>query len=98
MKVKLLSHVQLFAIAWTVAHQAPPSTGFFRQEYWSGLPFPYQITKLIFLILSILICRLGTIKDRNCMDLEKQKILRRGGSNTQNYTKKDLHDLDNYDA
>ena len=25
---------------WTVAYQAPPSMGFFRQEYWSGLPFP----------------------------------------------------------
>ena len=25
---------------WTVAHQAPPSRGFSRQEYWSGLPFP----------------------------------------------------------
>ena len=25
---------------WTVAHQAPPSMGFSRQEYWSGLPFP----------------------------------------------------------
>jgi len=37
--VKLLSHVQLFAIPWTVAHQAPPSTEFSRQEYWSGLPF-----------------------------------------------------------
>ena len=35
-----LSHVQLFATPWTVAHQAPPSMGFFRQEYWSGLPFP----------------------------------------------------------
>ena len=34
------SHVQLFAIPWTVAHQAPLSLGFFRQEYWSGLPFP----------------------------------------------------------
>ena len=38
-KVKLLSHVQLFATAWTVAYQAPPSMGFSRQEYWSGLPF-----------------------------------------------------------
>ena len=38
-KVKSLSHVQLFATPWTVAHQAPPSMGFFRQEYWSGLPF-----------------------------------------------------------
>ena len=28
------------AIAWTVAHQVPLSTGFPRQEYWSGLPFP----------------------------------------------------------
>ena len=34
------SHVPLFAILWTVAHQAPMSTGFSRQEYWSGLPFP----------------------------------------------------------
>ena len=36
----LFSHVQLFATPWTVAHQAPPSMGFSRQEYWSGLPFP----------------------------------------------------------
>ena len=40
LKVKLLSCVQLFATPWTVAYQAPPSMGFFRQEYWSGLPFP----------------------------------------------------------
>ena len=39
-KVKLLSRVQLFATPWTVAYQAPPSMGFSRQEYWSGLPFP----------------------------------------------------------
>ena len=39
-KVKSLSHVQLFATPWTVAHQASLSTGFSRQEYWSGLPFP----------------------------------------------------------
>ena len=32
--------VQLFATPWTVAHQAPPSMGFSRQEYWSWLPFP----------------------------------------------------------
>ena len=35
-----LSHVLFFATQWTVAHQAPLSTGFSRQEYWSGLPFP----------------------------------------------------------
>ena len=39
-KVKSLSHVQLFAIPWTVAYQAPSSMEFSRQEYWSGLPFP----------------------------------------------------------
>ena len=39
-KVKSLSHVQLFATPWTVTHQAPPSMGFSRQEYWSGLPLP----------------------------------------------------------
>ena len=39
-KVKSLSHVWLFATPWTVAYQAPPSIGFFRQECWSGLPFP----------------------------------------------------------
>ena len=36
----LLSHVQLFATLWTVAHQAPLSMEFFKQEHWSGLPFP----------------------------------------------------------
>ena len=34
------SHVQLFAIPWTVAHPAPLFIGFPGQEYWSGLPFP----------------------------------------------------------
>ena len=36
----MLSHVQLFATPRTVAHQAPLSMAFSRQEYWSGLPFP----------------------------------------------------------
>ena len=35
-----LSHAWLFATLWIVAHQAPLSMGFSRQEYWSGLPFP----------------------------------------------------------
>ena len=39
-KVKPLSRVRLFATPWTIAYQAPPSMGFSRQEYWSGLPFP----------------------------------------------------------
>ena len=37
---QLLSHVQLFVTLWTVAHQAPLSMGFSRQEYWRELPFP----------------------------------------------------------
>ena len=40
MKVKSLSRVQLFLTPRTVAHQAPPSMEFSRQEYWSRLPFP----------------------------------------------------------
>jgi len=39
-KVKLLSHVQPSATLWTAAFQAPPSMGFSRQEYWSGVPLP----------------------------------------------------------
>ena len=38
--MKSLGCVRLFATPWTVAHQAPPSMEFSRQEYWSGLPFP----------------------------------------------------------
>ena len=39
-KGKSLSLVQLLATPWTVAHQAPLSMGFSRQEYWSGVPLP----------------------------------------------------------
>ena len=39
-KVKSLSRVWLLATSWTAAHQAPPSIGFARQEYWSGVPLP----------------------------------------------------------
>ena len=39
-RMKSLSRVRLFVTPWTVDHQAPPSMGFSRQEYWSGLPLP----------------------------------------------------------
>ena len=39
-QVMSLSPVRLFVTPWTVAYQVPPSMGFSRQEYWSGLPFP----------------------------------------------------------
>ena len=43
-KVKPLSRVQLLATPWTAAYQAPPSMGFSRQEYWSGVPLPSPLT------------------------------------------------------
>ena len=38
--MKSFSRVQLFVTPWTAAYQAPPSMGFSRQEYLSGVPFP----------------------------------------------------------
>ena len=40
-KVKSLRHVRLLVTPWTAVHQAPPSMGFSRQEYWSGVPLPF---------------------------------------------------------
>ena len=39
-KMKSFSRIWLLATPWTAAHQAPPSMGFSRQEYWSGVPLP----------------------------------------------------------
>ena len=39
-KVKSLSHVRLLATPWIAAYQAPPSMGFSKKEYWSGVPLP----------------------------------------------------------
>ena len=66
-KVKSLSRVWLLATPWTAAYQAPPSMGFSRQEYWSGVPFllllprklpppttvPFWLWSLSFLLPSI---------------------------------------------
>ena len=54
-KVKSLSCVWLLATPWTAAHQAPPSMGFSRQEYWSGepLPSPVLLSKFILIYCSI---------------------------------------------
>ena len=46
-KVKSLSRIRLLATPWTAAHQAPPSTGFSRQEYWSGVPVLNKETWII---------------------------------------------------
>ena len=45
-KIKSLSRVWFFATPWTAAYQAPPSMGFSRQEYWSGVPLPSLLPKL----------------------------------------------------
>ena len=47
MKVKLLSRVRLLATPWTVAYQAPPSMGFSRQEYWSGVPLHRELNAVL---------------------------------------------------
>ena len=50
-KVKSLSHVRLLVTPWTAAHQAPPSTGFSRWEYWSGchcmLGVSYSLCRMV---------------------------------------------------
>ena len=45
-KVKSLSCIRLLATPWTAAYQAPPSMGFSRQEYWSGVPSPSPVLVL----------------------------------------------------
>ena len=59
-EVKLLSHVWRVVTPWTIAHQAPSSTGFSRQEYWSGVPLPSPIYALVYcigvILIVILIC------------------------------------------
>ena len=44
--MKSLSRVRLLATPWTTAYQAPPSMGFSRQEYWSGVPLPAIVLRL----------------------------------------------------
>ena len=39
--LSLFQHAQFFVTLWAVVHQAPLSMGLPRQEYWSGLPFPF---------------------------------------------------------
>ena len=44
-RMKSLSRVQILATPWTAAHQAPPSMGFPRPEYWSGVPLPSPLSQ-----------------------------------------------------
>ena len=47
MRVKSFSRVRLLAIPWTAAYQAPPSMGFSRQDYWSGVPLTSLVGYLL---------------------------------------------------
>ena len=64
------SGVQLFATLWTAALQAPLSTGFSKQEYWSGLPFPSPISHASNVILKILQTRLRQYLNRELPDVQ----------------------------
>ena len=52
-KVKSLSYVRLLATPWIAAYQAPPSMGFSKQEYWSGVPLPSLIVKLTTIVKTV---------------------------------------------
>ena len=62
-KVKSLSRVWLLATPWTAAHRAPPSMGFSRQEYWSGVPLPSPMSLCKYHILLIFVV---TFEVRKC--------------------------------
>ena len=70
MKVKTLSRVPLLATPWTAAYQAPPSMGFSRQEYWSGVPLPSLI--LCAIQLQIIGCNQGELE----MEFLNKKIVK----------------------
>ena len=50
-KGKSLSRVWLFATPWSAAYQAPPSMGFSRQEYWSGVPSPSLVLETYYVLI-----------------------------------------------
>ena len=52
--MKSLSRVRLLAIPWIAAHQAPPSMGFSRQEYWGGVPLPSPLVDVYWYLIVIL--------------------------------------------
>ena len=69
-KVKLLSRVWVLATPWTAVHQAPPSMGFSRQEYWSGVPLiPSLSHSVVFPYFFALIAEEGFLIS-SCYSLE----------------------------
>ena len=68
-KVKSLSLVRLLATPWIAAYQAPPSMGFSRQEYWSGVPVPSPISELVATLLDS-IGRSNKLQETYCQDTD----------------------------
>ena len=79
LEVKSLSLVRLFATPWTVAYQAPPSMGFSRQEYWSGLSFPSPdftlLLTLLIIIVPVLLSFFGSFRRSKEMVAQYENIL-----------------------
>ena len=84
----VLSRIQLLATAWTVACQAPLSTGFPRQEYWSGLPLPSpgdlpdprtELESPAWLADSLLLHPLGSPEEDGTAPKGRQKCHQGGG-------------------
>ena len=69
-KVNSLSRFRFLVTPWTAAYQAPPSMGFSRQEYWSGLPLPSLINAIRGMETSTWRCKtsvtMGTLLDDQC--------------------------------
>ena len=73
---ELLSNVWLFVTPWTVAHQAPFSEGFSRQEYWSGLPFPSSKRLMKVCKIKMVTVLSSTVTRKHLWDLRKYYLLR----------------------
>ena len=65
-KVKSLSCVWLLATPWTAAHQAPPSMGYSRQEYWSGVPLPSPLHSLVYQNSHIWVLLIVSLSQKLC--------------------------------
>ena len=77
-KVKSLSHVQLLGTPWTAAYQAPPSMGFSRQEYWSGVPLPSPkvfLAKAMVFPVVMYGCESWTVKKAECWRIDAFELL-----------------------
>ena len=73
-----------FAIPWTTAHQVPPSMGFSKQEYWSGLPLPSPKMK-VYSVLNIPFGSAGKVSACNARDLGSISVLGRSPEEGKGY-------------